>query len=683
MQASIVGRVSNYKLPPSKALLPLFEAVVNSLHSIEESGRADGKIDVLIERIPQQSINTVLNNSILDDFDPSLEPIVGFTVKDNGIGFNDEHFASFLTSDSTFKADKGGKGIGRFAWLKAFGYVSVTSSYFQDGKCFHRGFDFKLTEEPIHNLEEFENSTTENETIVKLIDFKESYRSKCPKGAKAIASRIIEHCLFSFLREQIPEIRLIDEFREEEYVLNDLFKVSVQSQEKKDVFQYKSQTFYLTNLRIYSSEDPEHQIHFSAQDREVESEKLHKHLNLLRKKAKIQDLEGKYFTYMGYVSSPYLDESVNSERTGFNFQDKKLDLDFPDQISKEEIMENVLVRVEAFLSPFLSEVAEESYKKIIQYIEDERPQYRLLIQYKNEKLKKLPPNLTEAQLDIELYKIYTEVELELKEKSVKFVNEDLNSDTENIEQRKKDYLRFIEESNAWGKSKLVEYIVHRRVMLDLFEKRLSIKSDGKYYLEKDVHNIIFPLRKTSNEISYDQQNLWIVDERLAYHRFLASDKEFSSYEGIEIESVERPDIAVFDSKFAFVGEESPFSSVTLIEFKRPMRTDYPDSENPVNQIYDYVEKIRSGKARDKNGRSITVSTNTPFYAYIVCDITPKIRVWAKRAGIFTPFPHNDGFFGYSPDYMVYVEIVSFDKLISDAKKRNAVLFDQLNIRFRQ
>ena len=27
---------------------------------------------------------------------------------------------SFLQSDSTYRAEKGGKGVGRFAWLKAF-----------------------------------------------------------------------------------------------------------------------------------------------------------------------------------------------------------------------------------------------------------------------------------------------------------------------------------------------------------------------------------------------------------------------------------------------------------------------------------------------------------------------------------------------------------------------------------
>jgi hypothetical protein len=43
-------------------------------------------------------------------------------------------------------------------------------------------------------------------------------------------------------------------------------------------------------------------------------------------------------------------------------------------------------------------------------------------------------------------------------------------------------------------------------------------------------------------------------------------------------------------------------------------------------------------------------------------------------------PDSNGYFGYNPILGVYVEIISFDKLIADAKKRNAVLFDKLGLR---
>jgi hypothetical protein len=45
----------------------------------------------------------------------------------------------------------------------------------------------------------------------------------------------------------------------------------------------------------------------------------------------------------------------------------------------------------------------------------------------------------------------------------------------------------------------------------------------------------------------------------------------------------------------------------------------------------------------------------------------------------TQTPDSLGFFGYSNNYGTYIEIISFDKLVSDAKKRNAVLFEKLGL----
>lgn len=91
--------------------------------------------------------------------------------------------------------------------------------------------------------------------------------------------------------------------------------------------------------------------------------------------------------------------------------------------------------------------------------------------------------------------------------------------------------------------------------------------------------------------------------------------------------------------------------------------------------------IQSGKAFDRGGTPINVPDHTPFYAYIVCDLTPKLVQQAENATL-THSPDSLGYFGYNSKLRTYVEIVSFDKLIGDAKKRNAFLFDQLGILWR-
>ncbi|MDQ2945301.1 MAG: ATP-binding protein, partial [Acidobacteriota bacterium] len=92
----------------------MFEAVVNSFQAIEDmnSRTVVPRIDILVERD--------------DDMLPGVEidgSVNGFTVTDNGIGFNEDNLESFFTSDTQYKALRGGKGIGRFIWLKAFQYA--------------------------------------------------------------------------------------------------------------------------------------------------------------------------------------------------------------------------------------------------------------------------------------------------------------------------------------------------------------------------------------------------------------------------------------------------------------------------------------------------------------------------------------------------------------------------------
>lgn len=60
MKFDVVGRVRNTSVPLQHAFLPLFEAVVNSIHATEERFgtrvASRGKVRVKIERLPQQAL---------------------------------------------------------------------------------------------------------------------------------------------------------------------------------------------------------------------------------------------------------------------------------------------------------------------------------------------------------------------------------------------------------------------------------------------------------------------------------------------------------------------------------------------------------------------------------------------------------------------------------------------------
>jgi hypothetical protein len=209
-------------------------------------------------------------------------------------------------------------------------------------------------------------------------------------------------------------------------------------------------------------------------------------------------------------------------------------------------------------------------------------------------------------------------------------------------------------------------------VLDVLKKSLKWNEGKQYEKEKVIHNIIFPMNSDSDHLSYDKHNLWVIDERLNFNEYLASDKPLNIRD-------ERPDILIFDKAIA-VREGDDFSNpITIFELKRPQREKYSDEDDPIVQIGDYVEQIRSGKYKiPQSGRPIKAMQNTPAYGFIVCDITEDIKKFCKRHQL-TPSPDNEGYFGYHTGYNMYVQLISFDKLIKDAELRNKIFFKKLKI----
>ena len=158
IRTNLKGRLRNTNLALNQSLMPVFEAVVNSIHAIEERGLAmeDGKIVLNIER---EYPNLVDDTHVLPD-------ITGFKIEDNGCGFNNVNYQSFSELDSEHKADKGCRGVGRLLWLKVFNKIKINSSYLEDGIIQDRNFEFNSS--GIFNEENNINETKELKTLVHL-----------------------------------------------------------------------------------------------------------------------------------------------------------------------------------------------------------------------------------------------------------------------------------------------------------------------------------------------------------------------------------------------------------------------------------------------------------------------------------------------------------------------------------
>ena len=350
MNIDLVGRIKNVTLPYSKPLLPLFEAVINSFDAIEDGsmGRS-GRISITIRRDTTQTRMEIGGSA----------EIVGFDVEDNGVGFTYTNFNSFLTSDTEYKLAKGGKGVGRFLWLKAFGEVDIESEYLQDDNWQSRRFKFRLSEEGVEGGEPESLETAAPLTKVHLRDFKEKYAKNCPKKAKTIAFRLIEHCLAPFIEQNCPTIFLVD--GDESLSLNEIFSTNYKRSAENRGISIDGTTFDLLGLRLTSSEEQHHRLHLCANGREVSSLNLIPRIQNLT--AKLQDEAGGDFHFVCYVSGEYLDDNVNQERTAFAFPEESGN-DLVHSISVEDICRESCKEITDILQPYLEPIRIRKKEKI-------------------------------------------------------------------------------------------------------------------------------------------------------------------------------------------------------------------------------------------------------------------------------------------------------------------------------
>jgi len=663
------GRVNRLQLAERNMLLPVFEAIVNSIHAIEDTKVPNGEIEITIHRTPQSSLD------FNEDKKQNLE-IIGFTISDNGIGFNDDNYKSFKREYSTHKADRGGLGVGRFMWLKAFTDVKVESLFFEDKKPYSRSFFFNLkTEDGIDKHEYAVSESIESrKTVVSLIGFKNPYKAKCPKRIKTIADRIVEHCLIYFLNQDCPKIILKDE--ESSIDLNEYFRELTAGNTFKDEFSIGKFGFNITLLKWFEHEQfTTHRISICADNREVEYFNVNKVFPDIN--TKIEDADsGRQYLIVCYIEGDYFNGNKNDERTEIRF--RKDNFFDEELVSESELYEALSPIIKKYFYQEVEKFKAKKLDRISMFIAEKAPQYRILNKY-HESFDDIAvaENTTDQDLDLKLYKKLQDIEFESRKETIEVLND---RDEENTDQLKEKYSKLFEELSDINKSKLAQYVVHRKYIIELFEKSLALNQSGKYELEDTVHSIIYPTKTDSNQIDYNNQNLWIIDERLSFHNFLSSDKPLNSIEDFENNSLDRPDLMIFNNPISYIeGDEAPFNSVVLVEFKRPMRKGYNETDdNPIVQLYDYVRQIRKGKKLTTDGRTYDIGDHTRFYCYLVCDKNEKIDEYAENAQLEKTFD-GLGWFGYNKNLKCTIDIMPFNQVLSNAKKRNKVLFYKLGI----
>ncbi|MFW2378790.1 ATP-binding protein [Aliarcobacter butzleri] len=675
LTTNLHGRLRNTHLPISQGLMPLYEAVVNSIHSIEESGMniQDGKIIIEILRKPSQSEM---------DFETDKKgitaqsDIIGFKVVDNGIGFNDKNLKSFETLDSEHKIDKGCRGIGRLLWLKAFDEIEIVSTFQDNKKLIKRLLTFNAR----NGVSQPSSQILENgdiKTTIYLKKFKEEYRKASFKTTNKIAENMLEHCLWYFIRDiGVPNIIVRD--TEEEISLFDLYDQYMLSAANTDFVIIKNQKFDITHIKSKPASSKNHTMVYIAGSRFVKEENIEQKIPGLYGKLKDDNNE---FIYSCYISAEFLDERVRPERTGLDIVENAEGLIEDIEISYKDIRDAVFTKIKDFLSPYLEKNIIESKKRINNFIDTKAPRYRPIISRIPDEQLDINPEITDKELDVTLHKHLYEIEKHILEEGHSIMNLKKDETFEDYQHRVQEYLSIVEDIK---KSDLANYVSHRKVILDLFEASIKKQPDGKYAREDLIHELIMPMQKESNELQFDDMNLWLLDERLAFHNYLASDKTLNSMAITDSKSLTEPDLISLyvRNNPILVSENNNISlaSIIIVEIKRPMRNNLKagEKDDPIEQSLGYLNRIREGKVTTAQGRPIPNAKNLPGFCYIVADLTDSLIYRCKMSNL-TPTHDGMGYFGFNKEFEAYIEVISFDKLVQSAKERNRAFFDKLGL----
>lgn len=664
MQTNIKGLVDRLNLRPAKAMTPLFEAISNAIDAIEEH-----KNSLLTHSI---HIRLIARNDLMSQNGDITFVIDGFDVVDDGVGFNDTNLASFREAYSLAKVRLGGKGVGRFTYLKVFSTVHIRSIFKHHDQTLVREFDFTVEGESVE-ADEVKPITELLGTTISVRRIHEEYINGWPNDPNIIAERIIAHFLIRFAGRSCPKIILqypnyapID--------LQQLFQTTVLPYITEQFFDVAGHTFALQVFRHHDGRS-NHIIRLCANSREVSTSKLRDLLPELPERL-IDNSNQEPYTLIVLVTGEYIDNYANQERTHIAFQSEhEIDLD-DTLISRQALNRGIAETLRPLLVEDLKSTHEEKRAQIEKFVE-QAPEYRALThpRYKELIEQHIQPGLSSEKLDEALLHVKRRIEDSVR-KEVRHVAAKFEIET--FEQYQEQLQSVAEKANDLGKADLAKYITHRRTILDLVSRSMKkVRTDGKYPLEKVLHKMIFPMGSTSKDIFFDQQNLWIIDERLCYHTLLTSDKKLSSIQGLQNTSRKEPDIFAFfyDTPIGVAEPDNLFSGgIIVIEFKKPGKDKY--EKDPADQIIQRFREITQGNVTDIEGRPINPK-NLRFTGYLIADLTPALR--NQVYGRYHQTADNEGYFFNLAEGNGFIEIISYDKLINDAERRNRILFDKLGL----
>ena len=540
--------------------------------------------------------------------------------------------------------------------------MDVDSIYLDHDTLRRRHFHFRLTDKDQVEIIEEGKAEPHMQIRTRIVfrGFDPRFAARCPSKRGTVALRLLSHFVPLFIAGNAPKVVIDDD----EFIdIEALFAESIVNERTTPLdleIDDEPVTINLWSLKCKKTvrfDGTGYNFAFlTGNNRSVIDYSIDDQLGL-------RLLEGEYI-YLGSASGEYLDKHVNSERTGFTLDSSDVDV----------IKRAIAKEARDFLRPYVEE-ALAAKVKVTQEVITENPQFLYVQPTIKDFAEGLQPNTFKKE------DIFVELSRSRFRRQRTFANLERDiakSDIidEALREKVDEYTKYVSDEKRGA---LAEYITRRKAVIDLFEKFLEFKDAElqNYQKEEAIHKLICPMRVDSNSLEIEDHNLWLLDDRLAFFRYFASDKDAASYANVD--SKDRPDLAFFYDFCVAWREGENSDTVVLVEFKKPMRDDYTSGRDPVQQVLHYVKMLRTERAiPDIKGKAIRgVNASTAFHCYVVADITPTLE--DRIIGRFHHTPDGVGYFGYSADPPAFVEIVPYGKILADSKVRNAVFFKTLGI----
>jgi hypothetical protein len=628
-------------------LLPIFEAISNAMHGIEEA---------FGDRVSAEAAGVI--NVKFKDW-PNPNKIV-VSVSDNGAGLTEDNYRSFKTPFSGHKLQQKGRGFGRFIAFKVFSRVIYQSRFFFFGQPDVRSFRFDVTQKEEFILLDdppafdgggltvtYDQPLTNWHDLIKTLNVDD------------IANEIGAHFLPYFLYRWLPQI--VIQFDNDAPIdirsrFQGTFKQFAEGTIVCDIDGVPEELSYSLAKLPRTQHFKNHCLLLSAADRIVGSPR-----DLTNKIGQpfFTGENNERYVVIAVVRGEAFESRLNDSRTGINLSPRVV----------EEVVSHISDKIQDAEHQQIEKIKTDQTKELAEALR-ENPILKLGLRGKTvqDYVATRPNNWKPEQfisdLAIERYRASSDLTKQIVAAS---------NDAEDYEATIKQIVARIDASK---KETLAEYIIHRRNIIALVEAARKFQDDGKRSPEDAIHELIFRRFSDNTNISYFEHNLWLVDDLIAFLPYVSSDRTLHG--GRRSKGDKVTDLLFFDDSMILGDNDG--TTLTIVEFKRPSRNDYvfgAAKSDPILQVINTLEKaVAEGGITKTDGAYFSFANVVRKFAFVIADLTPTLVNVLNKYDF-----HNDWnpkvFVRYRERMAIFIQVFGYDTLVENAKKRNQAFFKVL------